>query len=82
MRGGGRAAFCCLAWRVVAPVRTRHPLAEGEEVVPVQALREVMTTQLANSRHQVSAPGLGITPGSPDRARACIRAFQAQSPDP
>lgn len=36
---------------VVAPVRTRYPLAEGVEVVPVQALQEVMTTQLASSRH-------------------------------
>jgi uncharacterized protein len=27
---------------VVAPVRTRYPLAEGVEVLPVQALREVL----------------------------------------
>jgi hypothetical protein len=35
---------------VVAPVRTRYPLAQGVEVLPVQALQEVMNMQLANSR--------------------------------
>jgi uncharacterized protein len=35
---------------VVAPVRTRYPRALDVEVLPVQALQDVMATQLANSR--------------------------------
>jgi uncharacterized protein len=41
---------------VVAPVRARYPLAEGVEVLPVQALQEVLTTQVAKTRL------LGLTP--------------------
>ena len=37
---------------VVAPVRARYPLAEGVEVVPVQALQEVMTTLGATTQQK------------------------------
>jgi uncharacterized protein len=37
---------------VVAPARRRYPHAEDVEVLPVQALQEVLTIQLSRSRYE------------------------------